>query len=280
MRKLFAFLIKHSVVILFLFLEIISFGLIVKNNGYQQSVFFSSGNTLLASMYQVSNSFVEFFYLRSANESLAEENTNLKNQLVLLQNQLSAIQIKPDDLKKTAISPEKEISYIEAKVINNSTNKTLNYITLNKGLRDGIQVDMGVINEDGVVGIISNVSEKFSVVVPILNPKIEINSKFKRNNYSGPILWKGWDYRYANLNDIARHVEFSLGDSIVTSGYTDAFPEGILVGTVEDFKIRESDAYYDIKVKLAVNFRTLTYVKVINYLNYKEQRNLENTASK
>jgi rod shape-determining protein MreC len=278
MRKLFAFLIKYSVVILFLLLEITSFGLIVKNNGYQQSVFFSSSNTVLASFYAVSSSFVEFFYLRTANNGLAEENVNLKNQLVTLQNQLSTYQSRPSEFEKTFIAPDKEISFIQAKVINNSTNRTLNYITLNKGFRDGIQVDMGVINEEGVVGIVSNVSEKFSVVIPLLNPKINIDSKFKKNNYSGPVHWEGLDYRYANLKDIARHVEFSLGDSIITSGFTDSFPEGILVGTVDDFKIRESDAYYHIKVKLAVNFRTLTHVKVVRYKNYEEQQNLENKA--
>ena len=263
--------------ILFLFLEVISFSMVVRNNGFQQSVFFSSGNTMLASLYSVSNSVIEYFYLKSTNEGLASENTALKNQLVQLQNQLETLKPQGPDSANIKISPDKEISFVQAKVINNSTNKLLNYITLNKGKRDGIQPDMGVVNEDGVVGIVSNVSEKFSVVIPLINPKIQINSKFIRNNYSGPIHWEGYNYRYVNLNDIARHVVFSLGDTIVTSGYSKSFPEGILVGTVDDFKISESDAYYHIKVKLGVNFRTLTHVKVINYLNYQEQQNLENT---
>jgi len=264
-------------VILFLFLEVISFSMVVRNNGFQQSVFFSSGNTMLASLYSVSNSVIEYFYLKSTNEGLASENTTLKNQVVQLQNQLEALKPQSPDSANIKISPDKEINFVHAKVINNSTNKLLNYITLNKGKRDGIQPDMGVVNDDGVVGIVSNVSEKFSVVIPLINPKIQINSKFLRDNYSGPIHWEGHNYRYANLNDIARHVVFSLGDTIVTSGYSKSFPEGIFVGTVDDFKISESDAYYHIKVKLGVNFRTLTHVKVINYLNYQEQQNLENT---
>ena len=254
--------------------------MVVRNNGYQQSVFFSSGNTLLASIYSVSNSVVEYFYLKSANDGLALENTTLKNKLVELQNQLEALNPDLENLQKLHISPDKEINYIQAKVINNSTNKMLNFITLNKGLRDGIQQDMGVVNEEGVVGVISGVSEKFSVVIPVINPKIQINSKFLRNNYSGPVHWKGPDYRFANFNDIARHVVFSLGDTIVTSGYSRSFPEGIFIGTVDDFKISDSDAYYHIKVKLGVNFRTLTHVKVINYLNYQEQRNLEKSIKR
>jgi len=280
MRKLFAFLIKYSVAILFLFLEVVAFSMIVRNNGYQQSVFFSSGNTIFASLYSVSNSVVDYFYLKSTNEGLANENTMLLNQVVELQNQLEAYGSAAESQYKGKISPDKEINYIQAKVINNSTNKMLNYITLNKGLRDGIQQDMGVINEDGVVGVVSNVSEKFAVVIPVINPRIQINSKFLRNNYSGPVHWDGPNYRYANFNDIARHVVFSLGDTIVTSGYSDSFPEGIFIGTVDDFNISESDAYYHIKVRLGVNFRTLTHVKVINYLNYQEQKNLEKSVKR
>lgn len=280
MRKLIAFLIKFSVVILFILLELLSFGLIVNNNGYQKSVFFSSSNTMLASLYEISNSVVEFFYLRQANNSLAFENTRLNNELIELRNQLKSVNpYAADSTRAVYVQPENEISYIYAKVIHNSTNKMLNYITLNKGSRDGIRVDMGVVNEEGVVGIVSKVTEKFSVVIPVLNPKLQINSKFKKNNYSGPIVWEGKDYRYAKLNDIARHVKFSLGDSLITSGYTYSFPEGILIGTVDDFLIQESDAYYNIKVKLAVNFRTLSHVRVINYLNYEEQRNLEQSVN-
>jgi len=265
------------VLILFIILETISFSMIVNNDGYQQSVFFSSGNTLIASLYKVNNSVFEYFYLKKANEGLAKENVNLQNELANLKLRLDTLKARPaDDVQTPSIDPNLEINYILAKVINNSTNKQLNYITLNKGLRDGVRKDMGVINEDGVVGVVSNVSEKFAVVIPILNPRIHFNGKFVKNNYNGFVNWDGVDYRFAKLNDIARHVIFSKGDSLVTSGYSHSFPEGILIGTVDDFNIEESDAYFDIRVKLAVNFRTLSYVKLIDYLNYEERLNLEN----
>ena len=279
MRTLFNFLIRYSVVFLFLFLEIISFTLIVNNRGYQRSIFLSTSNSFVAEMYELSNTVIEFFRLKAANENLSEENTAFKNQIIKLQNELSILKkdTKEDSIH-FRIPPEMEYHFISAKVINNSTNKLQNYITLNKGLVDGIKVDMGVISEEGVVGIVKTVSNRFSVVIPILNPKIQINCKFSKNNYIGTLVWSGENYRYANLTDIARHVEFTLGDSLITSGFTNTFPEGIPVGTIEDFKIRESDQYYTIKIQLAVNFRTLSYVKVIDYLNYKEQRTLEKVS--
>ncbi len=280
MNNLLNFLIKYSVVFLFLFLEIISLSLVVSNQEYQKSVFLSSSNNFVSSMYEMSNTVVEFFKLRTANDNLSEENTALKNQITELQNKLSALEPEEKDSTDYHVPPDMENKLISAKVINNSTNKLQNYITLNKGYDEGLRPDMGVISDEGVVGIVKTVSHKFAVVIPVLNDKIKINCKFKKNNYSGPLQWEGLDYRYAGLNDIARHVELALGDTLITSGFTSNFPEGIPVGVIEDFKIRESDSYYTIKVKLAVNFRTLSHVKVIKYLNYNEQKSLESVAEK
>jgi rod shape-determining protein MreC len=257
----------------------ISFSLIVKNQEYQKSVFLSSSNASIASLYEMSNSVVEFFKLKASNETLSEENTALKNEIIQLRNQLETMKPEKKDSLNFRIPPEMEYKFISAKVINSSTNKLQNYITLNKGLRDGIKVDMGVVSDLGVVGIVKTVSDKFAVVIPILNDKIKINCKFTKSNYSGPLQWTGFDYRIASLNDIARHVKFSLGDSLVTSGFTNTFPEGIPVGFIDNFNIKESDAYYNIRVKLAVDFRTLSHVKVIDYKNYREQRYLEQVAT-
>ncbi len=275
MRNLINFFIKYSTLFLFLLLEIVSFTLVVRHQEYQKSIVLSSSNSMVAGFYQMSNSVFEFFKLSAANESLSEENTLLKNEILALQNQINASQPTKEDSLRFSIPPEMQYKLISAKVINNSTNKLLNYITINKGLRDGIKLDMGVISEEGVVGIVKNVSDKFAVIIPILNQNIKLNAKFKHNNYNGLISWDAVDYRYAQLQDIARHVEFALGDTLTTSAFTRTFPEGIPVGIVEDFKIKPSDPFYIIKVKLSVNFRTLTHVRVIDFLNFKEQNDLE-----
>lgn len=280
MRNLINFLIKYSTLFLFLLLEIFAFAMVVRNQEFQKSIVFSSSNSVVAGFYQMSNSVFEFFKLSAANESLSEENTALKNELLAVNNRLNALQpiVKESDTLNYYIPPEMQYSLISAKVINNSTNKLLNYITINKGLRDGVELDMGVVSEEGVVGIVKNVSDKFAVVIPILNQNLKLNAKFKHNNYNGLLAWDAADYRFAQLQDIARHVEFSLGDTLTTSAFTRTFPEGIPIGTVEDFKIRPSDPFYVIKVKLAVNFRTLTHVRVIDYLNFEEQSDLETKA--
>lgn len=227
-------------------------------------------------MYESSSKAVEFFKLSDANKNLSEENTFLKNRVTELENRLYSLTDSTDasNWKTVKISPERQYNYISAKVIRLTTHQVQNYITLNKGSLDSIKPDMGVIGDQGVVGIVETVSPHFSKVIPILHPKSTIITKFKKNNYYGPLVWDGVDSRYAKLNDIARHVRFSLGDTLITSGFK-SFPEGIVVGTINNYNIKESDAYYNIQVKLAVDFRSLTYVQVINYKNYKEQKDIE-----
>jgi rod shape-determining protein MreC len=256
--------------------------MISHNKGYQRSVILSSANSVVGKTYEMSNSVVEFFKLKEANENLSNENTTLQNKIVELQNKLNSLTDSTNSniWKIKRISPENQYQYIAAKVIRNTTDKLQNYITINKGSVDGIAPDMGVISDEGVVGIVKTVSPRLAVVIPVLNPKIQISSKFKKTNYTGPLVWDGKDYRYTSLQDIARHVKFSLGDTLITSGLTPNFPEGIMIGTINDFRIKESDAYYNIQVQLAVDFRTLTHVKIIKYDFYREQTELEEQAEK
>ncbi len=247
----------------------------INNNKYPKSVFFSSSNGIVAHIYYVSSYVSEFLNLRSENQNLSEENADLKNQITNLENKLALIDFHNIDTSYY-INPEKEYKYIPAKIINNTTNQFRNFITINKGEIDGIHPDMGVVNSEGVVGIVKAVSSRFSTVISVLNPMIQINSKITRNNQHGPLIWNGEDYRYANLGDIPRHVDLYIGDTIVTSGLTSTFPENIPIGVIENFTINEGDAFYNIKVKLAVDFRSISNVNVFDYINQEEQTRLEN----
>lgn len=256
--------------------------MLAHNKGYQRSVMLSSANSVVGKMYSSTNTVVDFFKLQGANNSLAEENTRLKNQLVSLQNKLNAVidTTNSEVWKKVRISPVNEYSYISAKVVRITTDKLHNYITIDRGKNDGIEPDMGVVGENGVVGIVKNVSAKFAVVIPIINPDIKISSKLKKTNYTGPLVWDGKDYRYTYFQDVARHIKLNLGDTIITSGLVPNFPEGIFIGSVNDFHIKESDAYFTVQVKMGVDFRTLTHVQVIKPENYLEQKSLEEQAEK
>jgi rod shape-determining protein MreC len=290
MKTLLKFFVTYGIYFIFVLLEVISLLLVVNNNHYQQSVFLSSCNKLSATVYNYNHSIIDYFSLRRTNEELSAENAQLKNRVIKAENLLHAI--KKDSINKISckVNPEKVYTCYSAKVINNSTNKLLNYITINRGYKDGIKAEMSVVNAQGVVGIVKAVSEKFSVVMPLLNSNAQISCKLRSKTIPtdsvgvvkdiGSLKWDGFDYRFADLIQVPRHVPIKKGDEIVTSGYSDFFPEGILVGKVESFEKANDDNYYTIKVRLAVNFKTVSYVQVLDYKNRMEQQQLEQVAAK
>jgi rod shape-determining protein MreC len=173
---------------------------------------------------------------------------------------------------------ERQFPYdvIAAKVVNNSVMYLSNYITINKGSADGISSDMCVVSERGVVGIVSTVAEHYSTVLPLLNPRFRLSCKVLGSNYFGSMSWDGRSARYAQLDELPRHVEFNEGDTIVTSGFSAIFPEGILVGKVSSFDERQrDDNFYSLTVKLATDFYRLSSVMVIRNYHRDEQLQLE-----
>ena len=276
MRNLWQFLVKYSNLLLFLLLEAVALFFVFSKGGLPHRAWVSSANRVTGSFYQAWDNVTTYFFLRSENERLVAENVELQNRITRLENQLEGqLEAGLPDTVPAYVYAEKDLHYIPAKVINFSTSSQRNYLTLNKGARDGVEEDMGVVDQDGVVGIVRAVSDRFSVVIPVINNAFSVSCRFLSNDKLGPLHWDGVDYRYAQLEDIARHVEVHEGDTLVTSGLSDAFPEGVRVGIVEEAELGESDAYYHIKVRLAADFHRLGYVQIIQNKALVEQRQLE-----
>lgn len=276
MRNLWQFLVKYSNLLLFLFLEAVALGLVFSYNSLNHSAWLSSANRIMGGMYASWSNLTGYFHLRTENEQLSAQNVELLNRITALENRLEGVNeaLLPDSVS-AYIYAEKHLNYIPAKVINMSTSTQRNFITLNKGSRDGVEEDMGVVDQDGVVGIVRTVSERFAVVIPVINSGFSVSCRFLSNDKLAPLHWDGVNYRYAQLEDVARHVEVHEGDTLVTSGLSDAFPEGIMVGVVDQAKLSESDIYYHIRVRLAADFHRLGYVQIIQNKTRAEQKKLE-----
>lgn len=274
MRNLIRFILNNNFFILFLLFEIVAVFLVVQNNNYQKA--FAFNFTRNVSGYIDSNvfSFNKYLNLLEINEALVEENTLLRNSL------LSSFKQKVADGENAEFDSvwTQYYNFIPARVIRNSVNKQNNFINLNKGSLHGIHPDMAVISGTGAVGIVTGVSEHFSTVIPLLNIDLRLSSKLKGTNYFGSLHWDGSEPGSAVLNEIPHHVVMNHGDTIVTSGFSAIFPEGILVGTIDEFDIEDGN-FYTIRVNLSTNFRKLNYVYVIENLFKEELLELEsNTA--
>ncbi len=269
MRTLFVFLWKHYFLLLFLILEIISFIFIINHSYYQRATIISSANGITGYVYNTANSITGYFGLKRANEELSEENARLRSLE-------SIVLLTPDTIQHDrADSIHQQLyHYFSAKVISNSTSKRNNYLLLNKGLSQGVGKDMGVITPKGVIGIVKDVSLNFSSVLSVLHKQARVSAKLKKNNQLGTLIWQGTNYSVGTLKDIPTHIQLNVGDTIITSGFSHIFPEGIPIGSINEYYIEKGDNFYTIKLDFFVDFNNLSYVMVVDNLMKKEQESL------
>ena len=280
MRNLLNFLIKYNYWFLFLLLEVTSFVLLFRFNRYQQSLFFTSANAMVGSIYETTGQVKSYFHLRSINSDLLDRNLLLEQQLVALQNRLLQQGMDSASLRSIERVTPSTFSLHEAQVIKNSLTLEDNYITLDTGSADGIRPEMGVVDARGVVGIVFKTSAHYALVISLLNSKSSSSCKIAGSDYFGYLKWQGGDVQYAFLKDLPRHAQFNLGDTVVTSGYSTVFPEGIMVGTVDDMQDSHDGLSYLLKVKLATDFGKLNAVRVIERSRQLEQLQLERQEQK
>ncbi len=261
MNNLLNFFIKHSAWFIFAIYVILSLVLLFKDNPYQQSVYLTSANSLSAAVYKAFNGVTSYFHLRDINESLQERNAALEMELIELRNQMADLSLlSPDSLHQPALN---QYSFVMAQVISNSIAQPNNYITINRGYIDGIEPEMGVIDQNGVVGIVNVVGPHAARVISLLNPHMRLSCKLKNNNFYGSLVWDGKSPRMAVLEELPKHVQYLKGDTIVTSGYSAVFPEGIIVGTIEGLARDLSDSFVSLRIRLTTNFSQLSSVRVI-----------------
>lgn len=275
MQTLFLFFYKYRAFALFLALELICVWLIIQNNRYQSAAFFNSANYLAASITEAANEVESYLFLKENNQSLAQENALLRERLQELE-QRTAI---PYTRASVPTEVAQQYSFEAARVINNSTNRAKNFITLNKGRKDGVEPGMGIIGTDGVVGKIKSVSDHYAVAISLLHTNLYVSSVIKGLDAFGSIHWNGNDPQEASLEFIARHHTVNVGDTVVTSSYNAVYPYGVPVGIVSDVNLPDNSTYYEIKVDLAADFSSLSYVYIIKNHLLIEKDSLEQQVS-
>ena len=268
MKNLLRLIVRYYFFFLFLFLEVVSIFLVVQHNSFHRGQFISRSRSVEGFFSETFGGIREYFVLKQTNQDLQMENTLLLNQLDGLTRKLESTGTSNDSV------PRRQFSYIPAKIINASTNKQFNFLTLDKGRHHGIEPEMAVVSPRGVVGVVYSVSGNYASVIPLINRDFRLSARILNTGYFGSMSWPGKGYDQTILEEIPFHVELHEGDSIVTSGYSAIFPEGIFVGTINSFEVEEGN-FYNILVDLAVDYKTLAQVNVIRNLLREEQLELE-----
>lgn len=274
MKSLLKFIYKYHYFILFILLETVAFVFLVRHNNYQRAAFLNSSSQVSGRIYNSAFSVSQYFHLKETNKELVNEiaSINNKSKSAFKENQVTLIDIYDSVFIQ-------QYQFVPAQVINNSVNKQNNYLTLNKGRKQGIEPGMAVVSSNGIVGIVKEVSENFTSVIGVLNQNLRISAMVKKNNYFGTLKWEGVNYKYAILSDLPNHIRLNEGDTIITSGYSAVFPKGEVIGVVHEVGERESGDFYNVTVLLLEDFKNLTEVFVIKNLLKREQLELERKAS-
>jgi rod shape-determining protein MreC len=275
MRNLIFFIYKYYVFFLFLVLEIAAFVIIYRFNNYQKASFVNYTTGVTSSFYTAVSNTEEYFSLRRVNDSLQVENARLRSEQLTsyYKNSFTPVQINDTMYKQ-------QYEYVPAQVVSNSVTKRNNYITLNRGRKHGIEAEMGVISESGIVGIVMNVSDHYCTVLSLLNNNCKISAKIQKNGAFGSLVWDGDDPKYAALRDVNKHVPLMTNDVMITSNFSTIFPEGIPIGRIFAHGLDAGDNFHTIKVELFTDFSTVSTVYVIKNLLKQEQQDLEATIIK
>ena len=264
MRNFIDYLIKNTSSIIYLFLITIALTQIFSRNYYQNSVFNLYFSEITNSFIDKKNNITSYLNLIKENKRLVRENMYLLKQSINL-NYSSSDSIQ-----------ENNFELIPARIISNSIKFNKNFIKLNIGENDGVEIDDGIITKFGIIGIINKTSDNFSSGISLLNSEIKINAMIKKTNHFGSLFWDGLSHKKVKLTDIPRSVNISKGDTIVSGGMSYIFPKNILIGVVDDYSIPESTNYYNITVRLFEDFGAIGNAFVIKNSSVDELKRLDN----
>ena len=272
MQQLISFIQKYKYLLFFIILQFIAISLTISNNSFHKSKFLNSTNIISGGLYEKSSNISDYFNLRGQNEILVKEN-------IFLRNRLAKTQIKKEtqiDIKKIdSVGHIQKYTYTFAKIIKNEYSKPFNYLLIDKGSAEGINKEMAVFNSKGIIGITEKITNNYTRIQSILNKNSKISASIKNgSNYFGPLVWNGKDYNTVQLTDIPRQANVKVGDTIITSGRSTIFPEGILIGSVLKVKNKKSTDN-EISIRLFNDMSNLRYVSIVKNLHKIELKNLE-----
>ncbi|WP_191858051.1 rod shape-determining protein MreC [Hanstruepera ponticola] len=268
MQQIINFFLRNKVFLLYLFLMFLATVFTIQSHSYHKSRFINSANFLTGGIYNSVNDVQSFFNLRHQNKLLQEENNYLKSILYNSQGELKNAYDSTQILGNYKFTP--------ARIIKNSYALSNNVLTLNKGKKDSIKQDFGVITSKGILGIIDKTSKNYATVLSILNTNIKISAQLKNTNHFGSLIWDTKSPNIVQLTEISKIAPLKKGDTIITSGRSIIFPKGIRIGTIENFKLDDAENFYTINVKLFNDMTNIEHVYIIENRSKEEINSLLN----
>lgn len=274
MQNLIDFFTRHYHWLLFLLLEVASVVLLFQYNSYQGSVWISSANAVSGKVYEWQSSVEQFFKLKDRAQELALYNMRLEMQLSQVRQELMDLKVDTATADSMMQFVSGNLQLLPAKVVSNTLHRNDNLITIDRGSADGVEPDMGIICGTGLVGAAFLVGSHYTVVLPLLNSRSRVSCAIRGTGYFGYLKWDGKSASEVYMEDVPRHAQLNVGQTVETSGYSDIFPPGITVGYITAIGNSADGLSYSLKIKLATDFGCLRDVGVITDKSFSEKLQL------
>jgi len=210
----------------------------------------------------------EYFSLKEENKKLAAENAALREELT--------IGVDSMDLDLPVLDSNLMSNYdiVSAKVISNvGLNRRV--MTINRGSKQGISMESGVISGNGIVGKVVGLNTNYALVMPILHTDSRVNVQHVNSGFNGNLVWDGRSLDEAQVQNIPRNARVNVGDTIRTNSFSRSFTEGSLVAVVNELNYDLSGNFYLLGVTPLADFRRLNYVYVTTQKDIEEIKTLE-----
>lgn len=273
MYRFFLFLKRILFVLLFIIIEAVALRHYSNSSSYNQAKLLNVSNLLVGDIRKGINNIRHYFTLGTENRRLTEEIAELRSKL-------QQYELSDSIYGNRTLQGEETIQpyrYLAGRAINNSITRSENFITINKGTRDGVEPDMAILSNGSIAGYILSCSENFSVGISILNTKFRTSGRILGEDYSGSIFWDGKFYDEVTLTEIPKYATIEVGDTIVSTEYSSIFPPEIKIGTVNSFELING-TYFEARIKLFANMGSLNHVILVDYENREEKIALEREA--
>ena len=261
--------------IVFLLLEIVSLVILFRFNAYQNSVWFTKANAMVGTVMEWESNVSSYTHLKEENQSLTKRNLQLEREVAALREHLYQLEYDSTATERAMAAHLQGLKQIPAQVVDNSIRLRDNLITINKGKKDGVRSEMGVVSGTGIVGIVSQAGAHYATVIPVLNSHSNISCRLKDSEYFGYLRWDGGNPLRAYIDDIPRHARVHKGETVETSGYSNVFPAGIFVGRVKRILNSDDGLSYKLEIGMSTDFARLREVIVIEGVKVKSDENEE-----
>ena len=281
MRNIFLFIRRYFNFLFFVLAQVVALMFLFRYNMFHEAAFMRLANEGTGWFYTKYDRVDSYFKLKKTNEELARENEQLRNQLRQnFQSPDTSLRIIRDTIPFDTLGKYRQYIWRSAKVVGNTVSLQNNYITIQRGEKQGVRKDMGVIGPNGIIGTVINTSDNYAVIMSLLHSQSRVSAKVQKTGELGTVQWDGKSPLSLTMINVPNSVQLTQGDSIVTSQYSYLFPPGLLIGTVSEIVNDKASNFFTLRVKPATDFYKLEYATVLENLRKDEQRKLEEATKK